>query len=276
MEFYTAPQTKPKWPGRLPRSINNHHWAVQGSSGYWKLGRENWPWSTADGHRLFYLTAKLLHRMIEHKQTHNMRVCGYQISSWQTLSYRVFISLPAPEFPFPCPFRWLLQGDRQQEHCHVWEAAMAVITQWFEAPLQPCTARMLKNAPPGAASLLSAAANKVLSFWWVLFWSFYKSWWHAWRKANISEVSVFPHNSYISAEEKLKLLSLSPFQLCLCSLAACEAAWCHHRVSDKNGCITNIFLWQLNFNRVCNFTELTMARESLMGATLGSVCWIYQ
>lgn len=165
-------------------------------------------------------------------------------------------------FPFSCPFRWLLRGDRQQERPHVWEPGMAVITQWFEAPLQPCIARMLKNAPSGAASFLSAAANKVLSFWWVLFWSLYKSWWHAWRKANISELSMFPQNSHISAEEKLKLLSLSPFQLCLCSLAACEAVWCHHRVSDKNRCIRNIFLWQLNFNHVWNFTELTTARET--------------
>lgn len=171
------------------------------------------------------------------------------------------------KFPFSCPFRWLLHGDRQQECPHVWEAGLAVITQWLQASLQPCIARMLKkkkktNVPSGAASFLSAAANKVLSFWWALFWSFYKSWWHAWRKANISELPVFPQNSHISTGEKLKLLSLSLFQLCLCSLAACEAVWCHHGVSDKNGCSRNIFLWQLNFNGVCNFTEFTMARET--------------
>lgn len=128
---------------------------------------------------------------------------------------------------------------------------------------------MLKNAPPGTASFLSAAANKVLSFWWVLFWSSYKSWWHAWRKANISELSVFPHNSCISAEEKLKLLSLSPLQSCLCSLAAWEAVWCHHRVSDKNRCIRNIFLWQLNFNGVCDFTELNKGKGRPDGSNPG-------
>lgn len=49
------------------------------------------------------------------------------------------------KFPFSCPFRWLLHGDRQQECPHGWEAGLAVITQWLQASLQPCIARMLKK-----------------------------------------------------------------------------------------------------------------------------------
>jgi len=115
---------------------------------------------------------------------------------------------------------------------------------------------MLKNTPPGAAPFLTAAAKKALSFWWVFFWSLYNGWWHAWRKVNVSELSMFPQNSLHFSRKKLNCLSPSPFQLYLCSLDTCEAVWCHHGVSCKNRCIRTIFPWQVHFNSVINFTKL--------------------
>lgn len=66
-EFYTAPQTKPKWPGRFSDLLITitELWRAPGIT--WscdKGGREKCCWSIDCGHTLFYLTAKALHRTI--------------------------------------------------------------------------------------------------------------------------------------------------------------------------------------------------------------------
>lgn len=85
--------------------------------------------------------------------------------------------------------------------------------------LKPCIPRMLKNAPSEAASLLSAAQTQCCRFGEPCF-ELLQELMARLKEGNISELSVLPQNSYISAGEKLKLPSLSPLQLCLCSLAA--------------------------------------------------------
>lgn len=212
-------------------------------------GRENWYWST-----WVYLVAKHLHNVIWYKETQNMHVCRYQISHWQAASYRGFLCLAVRQFPFECPERWLLHGDRQQRdfpRLRIWNGCHHTMVSGFSLAWH---CKDVKNSPPGAAQFVPTAAKKMLSFWWVFFWGLYNGCWHAWRKASVSELSVFPQHSLHFSRRKIEFCFPISFQIVP---GLPKYPWgCLMSPQATNECIGTIFLWQVHFNRVFNFTEL--------------------